>query len=77
MREEFLVVYDYGTGGAWAYLLADTAAQIRDRFPELRVVNERPGWLTEEEEQHLRGRMTIDIDDVGNQFLAALVQQRQ
>jgi hypothetical protein len=74
VRKEFLVVYDYGTGGAWAYLLADSAAQIHDRFPELRVVGERPDWLTDEEVQHLRGRMTIDIDDVGNQFLAALAQ---
>lgn len=75
MREEFLVVCDYETGGAWAYLLADSAAQIHDRFPGLTVVRARPGWLTEAEEQRLRGRMTIDIDDAGNPFLAALARQ--
>jgi hypothetical protein len=42
LKTEFLAVYDYETGGAWVYLLADSAAQIHERFPELRVVNDRP-----------------------------------
>jgi len=71
----FLTVYDYGTGGAWAYLLADSPAQIRERFPGLRVITSRPAWLTGEEDQRLRERMTIDIDDTTNPFIAALLQQ--
>jgi hypothetical protein len=37
MKTEFLAVYDYETGGAWVYPLADSAAQVHERFPELRV----------------------------------------
>jgi hypothetical protein len=76
MKTEFLAVYNYGTGGAWVYLLADSAAQIHERFPEIHVVRDRPDWLTEEEDQRLRERMTIDIDDTKNRFLAALLRQR-
>jgi hypothetical protein len=76
MKTGFLAVYDYGTGGAWVYLLADSAAQIRERFSGLRVVSDRPDWPGNEEDQHLRERMTIDIDDTENRFPAALLQQR-
>jgi hypothetical protein len=76
MKTEFLAVYDYETGGAWVYLLADSVAQVHQRFPELRIVNDRPSWLTDEEDQRLRERMTIDIDDTDNPFLTALLQQR-
>jgi hypothetical protein len=76
MKTEFLAVYDYETGGAWVYLLADSVAQIHERFPELRIVNDHPSWLTDEEDQRLRERMTIDIDDTDNPFLTALLQQR-
>lgn len=75
MKTEFVAVYDYGTGSGWVYLLADSAVQIHERFPELRVIRDRPNWLTGEEDQRLRERMTIDIDGE-NQFLAALLQQR-
>lgn len=76
MKTEFLAVHDYDTGGAWIYLLADSASQIHERYPELRVVSGRPNWLTDEEDQRLRERVTIDIADTENQFLAALLQQR-
>lgn len=77
MRKEFLVLYDYRTGGAWAYLLADSEDQINTHFPELQIVTERPAWLTKEEERHLRKRMTIDIDDTDNLFLAALIRRHE
>jgi hypothetical protein len=77
MRTEFLVLYDYRTGGAWAYLLADSEDQIRERFPNLQIVAQRPDWLTEDEDRRLRERMTIDIDDSSNPFIAALEVERE
>ena len=76
MKTGYLACYDYGTGGVWVYLVADSAAQIRERFPELQLVTDRPGWLTDEQDRILRERMTIDIDDTDNPFLAALIQHR-
>jgi len=36
MKSEYLTCYDYGTGDAWAYLVADSATQIRERVPQHR-----------------------------------------
>jgi hypothetical protein len=49
----FPAVYDYCTAGAWACLLADSAAQICERLPKPHVVTDRPDWLTDEETLHL------------------------
>ncbi len=46
--KEFLVVYDYGMGGTWAYVTAPSAELIESTFPELKVVSEHPEWLTPE-----------------------------
>ncbi len=77
MRKEFLVLYDYRKGGVWAYLMAESADQIEQMFPELKVVTDHPAWLTEDEERKLRARMTIDIDDIHNLFLASLIDSRR
>lgn len=76
MSREFLVAYDYETGGAWAFLLADSEEQIRELFPEFRIVTHRPSWLSDEEERLTRERMTIDVTDVNHPFLAALIRSR-
>jgi hypothetical protein len=76
MKQEFLVLYDYETGGAWAYLLADSEKQVGERYPELEVVHERPSWMSDEFAAGLRGRMTIDIDDDADPFLKALREGR-
>ena len=50
-KTEYLACYDYATGGAWLYLVADSPAQIRERFPDLHVVTARPNWLTDQEDR--------------------------
>lgn len=77
MKKEFLVVYDYETGGAWAFLKANSEEEILERFPELKVVTIRPRWLTPEEEERMRARVTIDIDDETDEFLSALIRDRK
>ena len=77
MRREFLTVYDYGQGGVWTLLLADSADQIRDRYPELRVVTQPPGTMTNEDLQRIRsGRQRVDIDDLHQPFLKSLREHR-
>src|SRR5262249_2283848 len=44
---EFLVCYDYGTGGLWGVLVAPSASAISARFPEVVVVERRPDWMGE------------------------------
>jgi hypothetical protein len=77
MRREFLTVYDYGQGGVWTLLLADSADQIRDRYPELKVVTHPPGTMTDEELERIRSkRHRVDIDDLQEPFLKSLREHR-
>ena len=59
MKSRHLVVYDYGAGGAWAYVTARSADEIVSRFPELQIVFERPEWMSDEDEQ---GLDVLDVD---------------
>ena len=63
-KRPFLVVYDYGQGGIWAYVLAQSANEIESRFPDLRVVATRPDWMDDEREARIRKNRTLDIDAV-------------
>ena len=74
--DEFLVIYDYGQGGVWAYVHARSAEHIERLFPELKVVRERPGWMTAEVEQSIRKSRTVDIDDQTG-FLAEILKSRK
>ena len=59
MPSRYLVVYDYGMGGLWAYVIASSATEILDAFPELEVVHEQPEWMDDAE----HGRLdALDIE---------------
>jgi hypothetical protein len=62
VRNRFLVVYNYGQGGLWGHVFADSPEQITQRWPELRVAAERPAWLDREHEAKLSAREE-DIDE--------------
>ena len=76
MSPRFLVVYDYGMGGVWAYVEAESAEQIEERFPELKVFPEPPPWMPEDHRQKLLER-TYDIDEKNFGLLADLLDQRE
>jgi hypothetical protein len=72
MKRPFLVCHDYGMGGLWAFMLAESEDDITGRFPSLVVVTERPSWMDETEEENLRRTMTVDIDDEDHPFTKAI-----
>ena len=72
MKTKFLVLYDYGQGGVWAYLLADSADRIQQEFPALRLYDKPPAWMTSDDLEKLAATMTIDIANREHPFLAAL-----
>jgi hypothetical protein len=47
MKKEFLVVYDYGSGGVWAIVHARSAEEINAKFQDLEVVDPWPAFITE------------------------------
>lgn len=61
MKRRFLVVYDYGEGGNWAVVAATSSEAIKERFPELQIVDKRPGWMTDEIATRL-DKHVIDVD---------------
>jgi hypothetical protein len=49
MKRSFVAVYDYGMGGVWLMIEAESAEQIQERYPRLSVVSEGdPDWITAE-----------------------------
>jgi hypothetical protein len=72
MKSKFLVLHDYGQGGVWAYLLADSADEIRRAFPALRVFDQPPSWMKKEDLDAVNKSMTIDMANRADPFLAAL-----
>ena len=72
-KKTFLVVYDYGQGGCWAWIRADSARSILERCPELKVADEQPAWLT------AAGSLSLpeyDLDDPPAGLLADLLAER-
>ena len=75
MKHEFLILYDYGQGGVWAFVKARSQDQIKRRFPAFEIVEEPPEWMTLETLDRLRERMTFDIDEPTG-WLAEVAESR-
>jgi hypothetical protein len=58
-KQRYLIGYDYGQGGLWAYVLAESPQQVADRFPFIKVYQERLKWMTDAFLADLR---TFDVD---------------
>jgi hypothetical protein len=63
-KQRYLVLYDYGQGGVWAFVWARSAAEIGDRFRALKVVEKMPPWLTGDALAKTEERMTFDVDAI-------------
>jgi len=76
VKRMFLVSYDYGSGGLWGAMMARSEEEIRERYPELTVVTERPKWMNEDRYQQIYDKETHDIDGAPWGILNALVADR-
>lgn len=76
----FYVAYEYGSGAAWAYVKADTAAEVVAELPEVDVYDAPPEWMTGDDldQAHacavdLSGGATLDrILDASRQLAMAV-----
>lgn len=59
-KRGFLAVYDYGTGGIWALIRAHSAIEIVEKYPELKIFESRPEWMSDEQYR--------EIDNVADSF---------
>jgi hypothetical protein len=76
VKRRFLVVYDYGQGGVWAFVLATSANAIVERFPELQVIDEIPRWMDDDLRRKLESE-TQDVDEPRDGLLADLVKMKK
>ncbi|QBY05375.1 hypothetical protein E2K93_13755 [Thalassotalea sp. HSM 43] len=73
---KFLTCYDYGNGGIWRFIVADSARQIVTQYPELMVVDSPPQWMTQKIINRIH-ELIINIEDHENEFLTALIAERE
>jgi hypothetical protein len=76
-KQTFLVASDYGMGATWLLIDARRPDEIEDAYPELRVVHNRPAWLTDERWTQMDREAHFDIDAQPTGFLAALIAERE
>jgi hypothetical protein len=76
MKKPFLVLYDYGQGGAWADLLADSPSEITRKWPELQVVETPPQGMSREVLERIRRESTFDVNDDREGFFSSILEQR-
>jgi hypothetical protein len=74
---EFLVAYDYGAGGLWGVMRARDEVEIRERYPELTIVKERPSWMTDDELERIRDVETHEVDGAPWGMLNAVLADRE
>jgi hypothetical protein len=65
-KQKYLVVDDYGSGGIWFVLLAQTEAQIHERLRDVKVYSPgvKPEWMPHQELEDIARRDTHDIDEL-------------
>lgn len=71
-RKEFLVLYDYGQGGLWALVRADSPEQVRRRYPQLCVFDERPAMVSDEMFAAIVSSGVTDVEGPPTGWLADL-----
>ncbi len=71
-RKEFFALYDYGQGGLWVVIRADSVAQIRNRYPQLDVFEGVPPMLDDATVEVIRRANVQDIDEPPTGWLADL-----
>lgn len=67
MRRPFLTLYDYGTGGIWAYISAETPDDILAKFRDVVVYESPPEWMTEGRRREIEAAHSYAIETVEDQ----------
>lgn len=62
MKRRFLVRYEDGRDGIWAFLTAENRTEIYMRFPELQVADRPPAWMGSDLLERMEREMTFDVD---------------
>jgi len=69
---QYFVLYDYGQGGLWVILAAESAEQIRSKYPMLQVFEGEPPMLDAAAIAAIRAHGIQHIDEAPTGWLANL-----
>lgn len=64
MKQDYLCVDDYGQGGVWFIVAADSSDAIRRTLPFLKIVSDRPAWMSDQDYADIERRFHLDVDDL-------------
>jgi hypothetical protein len=81
-QKTFLCVYDYGMGGIWVLLSAESKEQIIELYPELIVYDDKPDWMDQKQKQEfiddcVNNQMYWNIKQPATGWLKILVEGRK
>ena len=72
MKRPYLVVYDYGMGGVWGLIAARSQQEILQKYPSVKIVETRPGWMSDADYDNILLKSSFDIDDEPCGWLAKM-----
>ena len=72
MRNQYLIVHDYGMGGVWGIINANSEQEIRKKYPQVKVIETRPMWMSDADYNDIASAHSFDIDDEPRGWLAKL-----
>lgn len=78
MKRPVLCVYDYGQGGIWLLIDAESSIQIQRKFQMLKAYDDRPMWMSDAQKAEFVSRCEDkgfhwDIDNEPTGWLKNLV----
>ena len=76
-KRSFLVVDDYGMGGIWMYIDAESERDIVAAYPELKVFKEPPDILSSDTLDRIRAERHFALDDPPSGYLADIGAARK
>jgi hypothetical protein len=75
-KHPFLVAFDYMKAGYWGVMIARSESEIEQKWPELKVVQEKPRWMTEINYRDCFDR-AYDIDGQPHGILNIILNSRE
>jgi len=77
LKREFLIAYEYGTGGVWGIMNARSRDEIASIYPEIVVVDTPPSWMKLDYLEYLREHEWHDIDGAPWGILNGILADRE
>jgi hypothetical protein len=70
MKNQYLIVYDYGMGGVWGVITARSEQEIHQKYPSVEIIKIRPDWMSDEDYKNILSKNSFDIDEEPRGWLA-------